>query len=63
MGDYWEIFSMGWFKADASIPNEFTVMTDGWWDTAVGTTTYTAVIGIGPIIHHQHMMIGARRAA
>lgn len=62
MGDYWEIMSMGSFKADGSIPNEFTVMTDGWWDTATGGITKTVVMCIAAIIHHQHMAMGARRA-
>ena len=55
MGDYWEIFSMGWFKADGTIPNRFTTLTDGWWDTAAGSLETEAVISMVPIIHHQHM--------
>jgi hypothetical protein len=62
LGDYWEIMSMGSFKADGSIPNEFTVMTDGWWDTEVGGVVGGALIFITAIIHHQHMAMGGRRA-
>jgi hypothetical protein len=58
VGDYWEIFSMGWFKADSSIPNEFTVFTDGWWDTATGSIETATIISMIPIIHHQHMAMG-----
>ena len=63
MGDYWEIMTMGWFSADgATIPNEFTAMTDGWWDTAVGGIVTVPVLSIVPIIHHQHMGMGGRAA-
>ena len=61
MGDYWEIFTMGAFKADGSIPNEFTVLTDGWWDTAVGGIIKAIALSIVPIIHHQHFAIGGMR--
>ena len=54
---------MGWFKADASIPNEFTAMTDGWWDTAVGGVEAAGLIFITGAVHHQHMALSGMRAA
>lgn len=62
MGDYWEIMSMGWFKADASIPNEFTVGTAGWWNTEVGGVAAAELIFITAAVHHQHMALGGRAA-
>jgi hypothetical protein len=47
VGDYWEIMAGGWFNAAGTIPNFFTIGTDGWWNTAVGgivAAVVTAVI-------------------
>ena len=58
MGDYYEIMSMGLFKEDGSVPNEFTVLTDGWWDTEAGGVVSGRVLWPTAIIQHQHMSMG-----
>jgi hypothetical protein len=49
---------MGLFKEDGSVPNEFTVLTDGWWDTEAGGVVSGRVLWPTAIIQHQHMSMG-----
>lgn len=51
MGDYWEIMTGGQFRADGSLPNVFTLFTDGWWNTAEGTSAS----GIGVIFPYAYL--------
>jgi len=52
--------SGGSFNAALTVPNFFTVGTDGWWNTEVGGGGGggASVMGIVPILHHQHMRMG-----
>ena len=52
---------MGWFESNESIPNEFVAMTDGWFTDATGGVVSAVILGIVPIIHHQHMAMAAAK--
>ena len=62
--DYFRLFSGGQFQ-DATIfsyPGEYSLMTDGLWNTVEGSYPTGGLIHIVPIIHHQHMSMGGRAA-